>query len=73
MATPPQFSANSMRLCRLVVITNDSTWKNRVRHPIRKQKKQKKQIANQIADSSGSDDMKKNENERAIGGRQSTV
>ena len=45
IATPPQFSANSMRLCRLVVITNDSTWKSRVRQPIRKQKKQTKQIA----------------------------
>ena len=56
IATPPQFSANSMRLCRLVVITNDSTWKSRVRQPIRKQKKQKKQIANQSAASSGSDD-----------------
>ena len=62
-----------MRLWRLVVITNDSTWNNRVRQPIRKQKKQTKQIANQSADSSGSDDMKKNENSRATGGRHSTV
>src|SRR6185436_13601298 len=73
IATPPQFSANSMRLWRLVVITNDRTWNHRVFHPIRKQKKQKKQITNQIAASSGSDDMKKKENSRGTGGRHSTV
>src|SRR5262245_3875963 len=73
IATPPQFSANSMRLCKLVVITNDSTWNSRVRQPIRKQKKQKKQTRNQSADSSGSDDMKNNENSRDTGGRHNTV
>src|SRR6185503_19194011 len=64
IATPPQFSANSMRLCRLVVMTNDRMWNSRVLHPIRKQKKQKKQIRNHSAASSGSDTMKKNENRR---------
>src|SRR5262252_686307 len=71
IATPPQFSANSMRLCRLVVQMNDSTWNTRVRQPIRKKKKQMKQTRNQSTASSGSDDMKKNENRRATGGRHS--
>ena len=39
----------------------------------KKQKKTKKQMTNQIAASSGSDDMKKNENNRGTGGRHSTV
>src|SRR5215813_8485348 len=71
IATPPQFSANSMRLCRLVVATNDRMWNSRVRQPIKKQKKQMKQNRNQSAASSGSDDMKKNENSRVTGGRHS--
>ena len=67
IATPPQFSANRIRLCRLVIITNDSTWKRRVRYPMRKQKKQTKQTTNQNADSSGSDAMKNSEKIRGKG------
>ena len=73
MATPPQFSANRIRLCKLVVIAKDSTWKRRVRYPTRKQKKHRKQTMNHTADSSGSDDMKNTENNRGNGGRHSIV
>ncbi len=73
IATPPQFSAKMIRLCRLVVMANDSRWKSLVRYPIVKQKKQTKAMQNQTADSSGSEAMNRNEKIRGNGGRQSTV